>query len=195
MARTVSDLVLDVTERRAPTGASVVLEGPAGIGKTVLIRQVLASAGPGAAKIFHLAGDHHRRNDPFAGAGELLGAGPDGEDPGEAAFARVDELCAEGPVVVCADDAHHLDAATLALLRRLVWASQSLPLVVLVSTRPFPVREQLAMLLRQAQLRLRLPPMDRMMVERLVFDRTGRWPGPELCRILESAAGQSVVRG
>jgi DNA-binding CsgD family transcriptional regulator len=192
MARTVSDLVLDVTERRAPTGASVVLEGQAGIGKTFLIRQILASAGPGAARIFYLAGDHHRRNDPFAGAGELLGGGPDGEDPGEAAFARIDELCAEGPVVVCADDAHYLDAATLALLRRLVWASRSLPLVVLVSTRPFPVREQLTMLLQQAQLRLRLPPMDRMMVERLVFDRTGRWPGPELCRILESAAGNPL---
>jgi hypothetical protein len=28
----------------------------------------------------------------------------------------------------------------------------------------------------QARLRLRLPPVDRMMVDRLVFDQTGRWP-------------------
>ena len=72
-------------------------------------------------------------------------------DPGEAAFDHVDELCADGPVVLCADDAHYLDAASLTLLRRLVWASRSLPLAVLVTTRPAPSREPLTMLIRQAQ--------------------------------------------
>jgi hypothetical protein len=38
----------------------------------------------------------------------------------------VDELCADGPVVLCADGAHNLDRATLTLLRRLVWASRDL---------------------------------------------------------------------
>jgi DNA-binding CsgD family transcriptional regulator len=37
-----------------------------------------------------------------------------------------------------------------------------------------------------------LPPMGRMMVERLVFDRTGRWPGPALRRALEVAAGHPL---
>jgi DNA-binding CsgD family transcriptional regulator len=37
-----------------------------------------------------------------------------------------------------------------------------------------------------------LPPMSRMMVERLVFDRTGHWPGPALRRALEVAAGHPL---
>ena len=118
-----------------------------------------------------------------------------GADPGEAAFDHVDELCADGPVVLCVDDAHYLDAASLTLLRRLAWASQSLPLALLISTRPDASREQLTMLIRQAQLRLWLPPMSRMMVERLVFDRTGRWPGPLLRRILGQAAGNPLFAG
>ena len=41
-------------------------------------------------------------------------------------------------------------------------------------------------------MRLWLPPMGRMMVERLVFDRTGRWPGPLLRRALGLAAGNPL---
>ena len=115
-----------------------------------------------------------------------------GGDPGAAAFDRVDELCADGPVVLWADDAHNLDAATLTLLRRLVWASQSLPLAVLVTTRPYPSREPLRALAEQAQARLPLPPMGPMMLERLVYDRMGRWPGPLLRRILGLAAGNPL---
>jgi len=139
-----------------------------------------------------VAGEQGRRNDPFAVAGQLLAGPAAGGDPGEAAFDHVDELCADGPVVLWVDDAHYLDAASLTLLRRLAWASQSLPLALLISTRPAASREQLTMLIRQAQLRLWLPPMSRMMVERLVFDRTGRWPGPQLRRILGQAAGNPL---
>lgn len=116
-------------------------------------------------------------------------------EPGDAAFDRVDELCADGPVVLCVDDAHHLDAASLTLVRRLIWASRSLPLAVLVTMRPSPSREQLTTLVQQAQIRLRLPPMGPMMVERLVFDPTGRWPGPALRRILGLAAGNPLFVG
>ena len=190
--RTAHELVLDVARRRTPTGISIVIEGAPGIGKTFLARRILDSVPPGEAKVLIVAGEQGRRNAPFAGAGQLAGDMPGGGDPGEAAFDRVDELCADGPVVLCADDAHNLDAATLTLLRRLVWASRSLPLAVLVNTRPYPSREPLAMLIGQAQVRLRLPPMGPMMVERLVYDRTGRWPGPLLRRILGLAAGNPL---
>jgi hypothetical protein len=42
------------------------------------------------------------------------------------------------------------------------------------------------------EVRLRLPPMGPMMIERLVYDRTGRWPGPLLRRILGLAAGNPL---
>ena len=192
MERTARELVLNVVRRRTPAGISIVIEGAPGIGKTFLARRILDSVPPGEAKVLVVAGEQGQRNVPFAGAGQLAGDMPGGGDPGEAAFDRVDELCADGPVVLCADDAHNLDAATLTLIRRLVWASRSLPLAVLVNTRPYPSREPLAMLIGQAQVRLRLPPMGPMMVERLVCDRTGRWPGPLLRRILGLAAGNPL---
>ena len=186
------ELALAVVRRRMPPGVSVVIEGAPGVGKTFLARAVTESVPPGQARILRLAGEPGRRHDPFAGAGPLLGDVPWSGDPGDAAFDRVDELCAAGPVVLCADDAHNLDAATLTLLRRLVWASRSLPLAVLVTTRPVPSREPLTRLIEQAQARLWLPPMGQMMVERLVYDQTGRWPGPLLRRVLGLAAGHPL---
>ena len=193
--RTAQDLILGTIRRRTPVGVSVVIEGAPGIGKTFLARQILASVPPGQAKVLRVAGQQGRRNDPFAVASQLLGELARDTDPADAAFDYVDELCADGPVVLSADDAHHLDAASLTLLRRLVWACQRLPLAVLVTTRPGPSREPLAMLVRQAQVRLWLPPMGAMMVERLVFDQTGRWPGPLLRRILGLAAGNPLFVG
>jgi DNA-binding CsgD family transcriptional regulator len=193
--RTAQELIGGMIRQRTPTGVSVVIEGAPGIGKTFLARDILASVAPGQAKVLRVAGQQGRRNDPFTVASQLLGDPTGAADPAEAAFDHVDELCADGPVVLCADDAHYLDAASLTLLRRLVWASRSLPLAVLVTTRPGPSREPLAMLIRQAQVRLWLPPMGRMMVERLVFDQTGRWPGPRLRRILGLAAGNPLFVG
>ena len=184
--------VLEVVERGAPPGVSVVVEGAPGMGKTFLSQKVLGSVRPGAAKVIAVAGEQGRRNDPFAAAAALLEGLPGGADPGEAAFDRVDELCADGPVVLCADDAHNLDGATLTLLRRLVWASRDLPLAVLANARPYPSREPLTQLIEQAQVRLWLSPMDPMMVERMTFERTGRWPGPQLRRILGLAAGNPL---
>jgi DNA-binding CsgD family transcriptional regulator len=190
--QTAHDLVLAVVRQQAPTGISVVIEGAPGIGKTFLARAILDSVPPDEAKVLTVAGEQGRRKDPFAGARPLLGDLPDGADPAEMAFDRVDELCADGPVVLYVDDAHHLDAATLTLIRRLVWASRSLPLAVLVTTRPDLSREPLTRLIGQTKVRLWLPPMGPMMVERLVHDQTGRWPGPLLRRVLAIAAGNPL---
>jgi DNA-binding CsgD family transcriptional regulator len=195
VARTTHDLVLAVVQQHTPAGTSVVVEGAPGIGKTHLALEILDAIPPGAAKILRGAGQRGRRNDPFAVAVQLLGGTAPAGNPAEEAFDLIDQLCADGPVVLWVDDAHNLDAGSLTLLRRLVWASRSLPLAVLVTTRPSPSREQLTTLVRQAQERLMLPPMGPMLVERVVFGRTGRWPGPELRRILGMAAGNPLFVG
>jgi DNA-binding CsgD family transcriptional regulator len=195
VARAAHDLVSEVIQQHTPAGASVVIEGAPGIGKSFLAGEILDSVPSGAAKVLRGAGTLGRRNDPFAIAGQLLGTTSPPGDPGEAAFDRIDQLCADGPVVLWVDDAHNLDAGSLTLLRRLVWASRSLPLAVLVTTRPSPSREQLTALVRQARTRLVLPPMGPMLVERMVFDRTGRWPGPLLRSVLGLAAGNPFFVG
>ena len=195
VARAARDLVLGVVQRQTSSGTSIIIEGAPGIGKTFLAREILDSVAPDAAKVLRGAGTRGRRNDPFAMAGQLLGGTLPPGDPASAAFDHVDELCDDGPVVLWVDDAHNLDAGSLTLLRRLVWASRSLPLAVLVTTRPSPSREQLTTLLRQARVRLVLPPMGPMLVERMVFDRTGQWPGPLLRRILALAAGNPLFVG
>ena len=103
-----------------------------------LAGRILASLPPDAAQVIYLTAEQGRRHDPLAAAGALVTDNPDPATVADAAFDRVDELCATGPVVLWADDAQFLDAATLSLLRRLVWASRSLSLVVLITTRPAP---------------------------------------------------------
>jgi len=175
-------------------GTSLCLVGPGGMGKSHLVRTTLDAALDGAAAL-RAVGDHRRRNEPFAVLGQLTGPVAVGEDPAEVTFDRIDERCAAGPLVVWVDDAHHADAASLAGLRRLVWASRSLPLTVVLSARPYPAPDQLELLLRQVQVTVELPPMDRMMTERLVFDRFGRWPGPRLRRMLDAAGGNPLFVG
>ncbi len=170
-------------------GTSICLIGPAGMGKSHLVRSLIADVGVTSLRA---AGDHRRRNQPFAVLEQLTGPVPAGEDPAEVVFDRIDERCAAGPLVVWVDDAHHADAASLAGLRRLVWAGRSLPLSVVISARPHPVPEQLELVLRQVETVAELPPMDRMMTERLVHDRTGRWPGPRLRAALDAAGGNPL---
>jgi DNA-binding CsgD family transcriptional regulator len=190
--RTARELVLDAVRLRMPGGVSVAVGGAPGIGKTFLARRILESIPPGQAKVCCMAREHGPRDGAFASARPLLEAMPGGRDPGQAALDRVRELCANGPVVLHADDAHNLDIATLTLIGQLVRASRRLPLAVLVTTRPSPSRKPLVTLLREAAVRLWLPPMSPMMVERMVHDQTGRWPGPLLRRILAAAAGNPL---
>ena len=76
VARTAHDRVIAVVQGRTAAGVSVVIEGAAGIGKTFLVREILASVAPGDAKVLHVAGEQGRRNDPFTVAGQLLAGVP-----------------------------------------------------------------------------------------------------------------------
>ena len=115
----------------ARRGVGVITAGP-GAGKTHTLRE-LASATDGSVRT--VRADELSWRQPFGLAGQLLGVDlptpvPDGFD--DDLYARVDTLCADGPLVLVIDDAHHADAATLELLSRLVPATRVLPLVMLL---------------------------------------------------------------
>ena len=102
--RTAQELILGMIRRRTPVGVSVVIEGAPGIGKTFLAREILASVAPSQAKVLRVAGQQGRRNDPFAAASQLLGDLASDTDPADAAFDHVDELCADGPVLLRSEE-------------------------------------------------------------------------------------------
>ena len=178
--------------RRAP-GLVAVVEGPPGIGKSHLLHRLCAEPVHGAL-VRSARGDERLAQQGFAVVEELVGCAPAGEHPADHAFARVDDWCQAGPVLLCVDDAHQLDAASVGVLRRLAWATRDLPLVLLIGARPFPASPALEALRRVAA-RYPLPALDRMGVEALVFERTGAWPTPALGRLLERAAGNPLFVG
>lgn len=188
-------------------GASIFVEGVPGIGKTHLVREVVQGARRRGMRCLLGEGQALRRLDGLALLDQWLTAGrpsedrsdppadvpaesaPETIDPVESAMEAVEGLCDESTVLLVVDDAHHLDSASLGLLRRLTWTVRRLPIVLLVAARPAPGRTQLADIARQVTLGVRLPPLGQDELHRLVTARLGHPPGPRLVRELGRAGG------
>jgi DNA-binding CsgD family transcriptional regulator len=156
------------TQRR---GRLVLIAGEAGIGKTALVRALLA--GGRAPRVLWGACDALHTPRPLgplldiaeAAGGELAAAVADGGAPGTLLAALARDLRRPPPAVVVLEDLHWADEATLDVLRLLARRIESVPALVVATFRDdglergHPLRLALGELPREATDRIRLPPL------------------------------------
>ncbi|MEV5841441.1 AAA family ATPase [Streptomyces sp. NPDC051985] len=140
----------------------VVVEGPAGIGKTALVRRFLAESG--AERVVGGGGAESESGLPYGGVAQLLGKGRAYPDPlaaGSCLLEAVGELQGgRGAVVLFVDDLHWVDGPSLhalAFVLRRLRADQVLAVLTVRDTERPRLPESLRRVLDQdSTVRLRL---------------------------------------
>jgi DNA-binding CsgD family transcriptional regulator len=130
------------------------------------------------------------------GTGEPAALVPGG-DPMSAVVERVlaivDQLCADAPLVLVADDLQWADDASLAAWQRLSRTVGQLPLLLVGACRPVPHRAELDTLRAMAGAGLiRLGPLPAPAVLDVVAGLAGATPGPRLRALSTQAAGNPL---
>ncbi|MEU7530535.1 AAA family ATPase [Saccharothrix sp. NPDC042600] len=175
-------------------GAALVVEGEPGIGKTALVKAVCEDAAARGFRVCKGAGDELGRSLPLLPLLDALSTAR--SDPGATAtaerlLARVDELCAVGPVVLVVDDLQWADNATVAVWRRLARLVPQLPLLLIGVLRPLPRRDELSAL-RQGVDRLTVGRLAAPAVAELVAALAGGAPDDRLVRLAGDAGGNPL---
>ncbi|HET6391391.1 MAG TPA: BTAD domain-containing putative transcriptional regulator, partial [Blastococcus sp.] len=182
-------------------GAALLLHGPAGIGKSALLAELLASDAVRDLRVGYAAADDLGAAYPLRLISACLTtsdrtvalAGPADEATVREAVSVIRELCATGPLVVVADDLQWADEDSLRVWRRLVGLTEELPLVLLGACRPRPGPAELERLRVDLALRgnlvVCLGPLPDVAVHTLVERLVGAPPSRELRRLVAAAAG------
>ncbi|GAA3435690.1 hypothetical protein GCM10018954_052970 [Kutzneria kofuensis] len=212
--RELSRLTARVRELAGGRGGAAFVDGEPGIGKTTLLRAVCDAAAENGCRVHWGAGDELGRLLPLLPLLEALRAERSDEgqavlrllrgevptvlDPSAVAAERVlgmvEELCADGPVVLAIDDLQWADKVTVAVLSRLVKLVDQLPLLLVGTLRPVPVRDDLSALWRQlgADGQVSLGPLPAEAIGELVAQLVDAHPTDELLRHAEGAAGNPL---
>ncbi len=108
----------------------------------------------------------------------------------------IDDLCAEAPVLLCIDDMHWVDTASIGLWHQLARSVAQLPLLLVAATRPVPVRAELEALRRYLRTNrmpvLELSSLQSSAVTAMVSELAGGEPGPRLTAMVEQAGGNPL---
>ncbi|WP_405060775.1 LuxR C-terminal-related transcriptional regulator [Kribbella sp. NBC_01505] len=111
----------------------------------------------------------------------------------EQLLARVDELCAQGPLVLVADNMQWADEASVLVWHRLITATRQLPLLLIAAARPVPRTPHLTRLRKTVAatggLVADLPPLNGEQRVELVRRLLGAEPGPGLREALAATNG------
>lgn len=199
-------LVRQVREGR---GAAVLVEGEAGIGKSLTVRVGLAGAEGLGCRVLRGAADEFAGpiplrvfTDCFATAGFAEG-GPARTlvaDPVREATERVlrtvDTLCASAPLVLLVDDLQWADEQSLRVWDRLSRLVGQLPLLLVGVLRLTHLRPEVAELRRTLKARdavvMRLGPLSRAEGAELVAALAGAPPGPGLRQLADRCGGNPL---
>lgn len=190
-------LIQDRSSERS--GTTVLLTGGPGVGKSTTADALLRGLAPRVRRAFRVTADESARRRPFGLIAALAGLVPEyppRPDLGDRVLAAVEELCAHGPLVLCAEDLHHADGDSLRVLSQLVDATSDLTLTLILVRRPLPTRDQLtAIAVRPDVLDVEVIPLDRGGLTGLVEQRWGVRPDPALLDLLAVTGGNPFHAG
>jgi DNA-binding CsgD family transcriptional regulator len=208
-----------VKELSAGHGGSVLIEGEPGIGKSALVRTVVAGAPDAGCQVFWGAGDELGQALPLVPFLDGLRVRePDGNPRraaivrllrgeataergtdvpaalGEQLLALVTEQCAARPTILVVDDLQWADQASVALWGRLARSTRQLPLLLIGMMRPVPLRDDLLALRRTAgdTTRLQLAALTDTAATDLIRVLAGGRPDGNLLRLADGAAGNPL---
>ncbi len=214
--------LLDVVDRLADGAGRVVwLEGEPGIGKSALADAVAAEAAARQVTMSRGAADELSQRFPLYLVTDCLGISVRSPDPARAEIAEllrgnlagggvldpvlaaterilelVDRWCADGPVLLVAEDLHWSDVPSLAVWDRLGRAVDQLPLVLLATSRSVARRPEVARLkdavVAGSGLLLPLEPLDDPGICALAGRLLAAPPGPELVGELAQSGGNPL---
>ena len=179
----------------------MLLEGPAGIGKTCLLDELCAEAGRRGFTVLRGSADEVDRQ-PLAIAMSALVSHvanvPDGEDSAlvEWAIDALEHVATAGPVVVAADDLHWADDASIAWFRAVARRLGGLPLALAGALRPTPRPRKLdaavARLVESGAWLLRVDALDHDEATELGARVAGVAPA-HVARAVDSAGGNPFL--
>jgi DNA-binding CsgD family transcriptional regulator len=160
---------------RRGAAASLLIEGEAGIGKTVLVQRVAAEARISGAAFLSGAAHPFERNRPFGALVDALELRPRSADPRRARTGRLivgegelagpspsadarlmvldavtellETLCSDGPVVLVLEDLHWADESSLGAVQTILHDLAHVPLLLMATLRPTPRTPDLDVLL------------------------------------------------
>jgi DNA-binding CsgD family transcriptional regulator len=196
------------------TGAVVLVEGGAGMGKSRLLAEVSDVARALRFRVGTTAAEPSERVVELAGFLAALFEGPDPlldrrALPGLRAqpeqrfwllgdlHALLEQAALESPLVVAIDDAHWVDSGTAAALRTLPVRLSGLPVAWVIAFRPLRESAPLAGVLDQLRHRgatdIVLGPLEREAVAFLAADLLGAEPDRRILELLDQAGGSPFL--
>ena len=208
-----------VKELSVGRGRSMLIEGEPGIGKSALVRTLVAGAPDAGCQVFWGAGDELGQALPLVPFLDALHVREPTSNPrrtaivrllrGEAAadrgtdvtaalaeqlLALVTEQCASQPTILVVDDLQWADRASVTLWGRLARSARQVPLLLVGMMRPVPLREDLLALRRGVADadRLQLTALTDPATVDLIAALAGGKPDLDLLRLADGAAGNPL---